>query len=371
MATLDECLLDPSRFSAADRAYFTSEPDNLVLVTGIHAIGRGEVKLGHYELLADCHRLIFTTNEGIPFMRVKVLRNPPEDRMKSRIQVSCIAEYLNTNAHTHEVVQSKEVRYILKQLGLVRTSTITRQRKRQRDIQNIGNSLADLVAKAKRLTREQLNEVFRHSRNNSNFEVEPVAINQRGLSVKTMWSALQVFSGECAVSDITDAAVQREIQSEYRRLRTAMEAANNKWVAFKEFWEKPKIVVGLLPHDRGLVLGRADFKAVAEASVAAVRDWRHAIYVSLPTEGILFKYYSTINNIEEPLLTMIKGKCGFVRMFGGIPMPRPDQYVSTDPDAVFPISHVDNVWPDINFMSYATNNDMACVNWFVMDYDGE
>lgn len=372
MATLSDCFLSSVRINAAKEQVVKSDPDLVLLSTGICAIGRGEVKLMDVVELNDrTTNLIFSTTEGYPLLRVRTIKNPTSEEKKERIEVFC--PYSATGMISTSVVRSNDVRYILKQLGEVRQSHTIRARQRKRDIQNIGKSMADLVARVRGWVGGDIVAAFSWSLRQNAFEVKvPEALSSSRMDDKTLWALLQVFIGEKAASEVVDPSVQQEILTKYTQITSILGQAREKWESFRQFWDKPKIIVGLLPRDRGLVVGHYCFKDKAEKVLANVEKWEYPAMPFGATSPFTFKYYDSVDSIEEPLLTQIKGKCGFVKMFGSNSFPWTGVFLGTDPEAVLPVSKIDNLWKDINFMSYATmNTDMDYFNWFIMDYDGE
>lgn len=379
MSTLKSCFLSAARIDAATENRIKGDADLTLLVTGICAIGRGDVKLCHVaaesvssgSVSASLTYLIFSTTEGFPLLKVQIRNNHIPDLKLPRIEVFC--GYTSNASLSVGVVASNDTRYILRQLGAVRQLHTVRERRRKRDIQNIGLSMAELIKRVRHMYARDAISQFVWSGNQEPFEVKiPSALSSSRMDDKTLWSLLQVFTGEKQATEISDPSIQQDILLKYRQINDILSSSREKWAAFREFWSNPKIIVGLLPRDRGLVVSIHSFKGVADEAVNCVENWDMPRPPYGPENPLTFKYYDCLSDIEEPLLTQVMSKCAFVRMFGGNQFPWVDQYPKTDKDGVLPISKTDNIWKDINFLSYATHNcDTNHVNWFVMDYDGE
>jgi hypothetical protein len=190
------------------------------------------------------------------------------------------------------------------------------------------------------------------------------------MSDHAVYSLLRVFTGEKSMTEITNTQVQQEIAEKCAKINNTLAVHRKKWQEFREFWSKPKIAVATLPYGRGVVVGRTSFKAVADQAVEMIEDWVDPQFRNLIPASFQLKYYDSVEHIEEPVLTEIKGKCGFVRMFSKVAFPWPEAFTLADPERVLPFSRGDQILDDANFLVYAAlNSDDKYMNWFVMDDD--
>jgi hypothetical protein len=154
---------------------------------------------------------------------------------------------------------------------------------------------------------------------------------------------------------------------------------------FLEFWDKPKILVGLLPvfitrETKGVIVGEYNFKPWAEEVVE--RNVRMdagdlntplkclAVGESSVFRDCNFKYYDTIEDIPEETLTGIKAKCGFIKMFDSKDVESERAVRAADKDKILPMMAIDKLWENFNALHYVRSNDiLRSTEWFFFDKD--
>jgi hypothetical protein len=364
----------------------------MLLVTGICALGKGQIKLcdATYVDGKEKFQLYFSTSEGFPFLRVVVGMQKPEmpraDK-RNRIVAGLIGAggELFVGDHWQELVGSNDPRHVLKSLGEVRNRVMQKQRRRTRDIQALGNSLAEYIDRSRTDAAAKLIEIFRWTARSDYFlGIDNNPSCGKELYSEVVWRLLQVFNGDISPADIDNSTVHFAIKEEYNRVTAKLTEHKANRSKFVEFWSKPKVVIGVLPtflqHHRndpasspnGLCVGEYDFSAFAKKFADTAEQWHPELPIPSDVKfaDFKFKYYDTLDQIEEPLRSQINAKCGFIKMFGDPGNERVKHRLGSDMQEVLPVMRRDTVWTDLNAVTYARANDIVTsTHWIIIDKD--
>lgn len=389
MSKINECCLSVDRIGVANIAKIEQDADLSMLVTGIHALGKGEIKLANYWHDGYSH-LYFTSRTGFPLLKARVGIPVGATKKTNSIVVSIAGRGSEYQSDGDELVGSNNVRHILKTLGEVRNNPAARVRRRKRNIASMGNSLADFIERSHRSVARQAGQVFEWTTMSAAFEgLTKLPDCTKELYPAATWALLRVFNGVAAPADITDNTVHFTIDRLYKEMLEKSENARKLREEFLEFWSKPKHILAVLPTAAvsygagsytGVALAQFDFSYYANEIVTLLNNWdprpRSDASKGPKLCGSDFTYYDKLEDIEESVLSDIKAKCGFIKMFGrsattlGEDASPLDVRLKSDADGVLPLMRQDTIWKDVNAVMYAaTNNLPMSTHWIILDKD--
>lgn len=386
MSKIDQCCLSVDRVGKGGITKIEQNADLTMLVTGIHALGKGEIKLADYitSMNANVDHLYFTSKAGFPLLMVKVMR---AEQKSGRI----VAYRCGTGSSydgARELVGSNNPRHVLKVLSEVRAGPGVRIRRRKRDISALGNSVAEFLSHSRDQVTLDVAMAFQWTVTSTVFDRLNILPDcSRQLYPSVIWAMLRVFNETISAADITDPTARFTAERLYKEMLDKSEKMKKVREEFLEFWSKPKHVIGLLPTFMlsettasmgsavsGLALAEYDFSKVANEFVQSLNEWNPISFDKFKLETMEFKYYDKLNNLDADVLADIKAKCGFIKMFGkGVceyssHATQLNTALESDLDMVLPIMNQDTAWKDVNALAYAAGADInRYTHWLILD----